>query len=281
MAVQGRSFWLASKLLPSGLRDEAAIVYAFCRAADDAADELTDTRRAHETLDALERGLAADGPAPARAMRELFARRGLGLDPARLLLSGVRRDLGSVRIEDDQELLHYAWLVAGTVGQMMAELLGARDPRARFYAVQLGIAMQITNVCRDVAEDLARGRVYLPERRLRAAGTSQRALLAGCAPRDAVAAVVRDLLVLADRLYASADRGMRFLPTRARLCVLVASRVYRAIGLRLRARGCDALRGRVVVSLPVKLGWVVAAIVAWITLALRSAAGLDGRHAGA
>jgi phytoene synthase len=147
---------------------------------------------------------------------------------------------------------------------MMCAVLGVRDRRGLQHAVDLGIAMQLTNICRDVKEDAAMGRVYLPADRLAAAGVEQAALVAGEADREAVAAVVAQLLELADHYYASADVGMRYIPWRPRLAIFVASRVYRAIGVRLRQRhACDALVGRTVVPFGAKVFWTLCALAAW------------------
>jgi len=277
MARHARSFRVASWFLAPEVRDDAAVLYAFCRAVDDAADEAPSLEVALRDLDALERGLEdrkggeGEGPAVSRMVRELVARRGLPRLAAVELVEGARSDLGTVRIADDQALLRYAYLVAGTVGLMMCALLGARDERARGRAIDLGIAMQLTNICRDVKEDAEIGRVYLPARRLARAGTTQDDVLAGVAPPEAVARVVAELLELADGYYASADVGVRDLPARSRLAVLVASRIYREIGVQLRARGCDPLQGRVVVSPLRKLGCACAATVAWARITLGTA----------
>jgi phytoene synthase len=270
MSRHARSFRLAARFLPAEARDDAALLYAFCREVDDAADECADPEEGATRLAALERGLAGEpgGAAAAAHVRALARRRQVPLSAAYDLIEGARTDLGRVRMADDAALLRYAYLVAGTVGSMMCSLLGARHERARRRAIDLGIAMQITNVCRDVAEDAARGRVYLPATRLEAAGSSAGALLDGTAPRDAVAEVVRDLLALADRYYASADVGAADLPPRARLAVLTASRVYRAIGVELRERGCDPLGGRVVVPPLRKARWTGAALASWVRVSL-------------
>ena len=127
--------------------------------------------------------------------------------------------------------------------------------------------MQLTNICRDVREDAAMGRVYLPASRLRAVGVDPDDLVRGRADREAVARVVVDLLELAERYYASADAGMRYIPARPRLAILVASRVYRAIGRRLLHRhAADALHGRTVVPAGSKLVLVVAAVLTWMVI---------------
>jgi phytoene synthase len=281
MSRHARSFRLASWFLAPAARDDAAILYTFCRAVDDAADDSPDRETALVRLAELEHGLAHGGDDVAGRVSELAARRAMPLEAAFELIEGARSDLRDVRMEDDAALLRYAYLVAGTVGSMMCSVLGARDERARARAVDLGIAMQLTNICRDVKEDAAMGRVYLPETRLRRAGTSSEELLAGRAPGRSIARVVSDLLDLADLHYASADVGVRDLPARAGLAVMVASRVYRAIGVELRRRSCDPMRGRVVVPAVGKLAWTWVALLAWIRVGVGAASEAPSPRAGA
>lgn len=262
----GKSFRFASAFLPRGVADDAAILYAFCREVDDAVDEAPSAEEARRAGARLAEELSGDA-APRLAVAaflQLAARRGIDLRYARDLLAGVRADAeGPVRIFDDDELLTYGYRVAGTVGAMMCPLLGVDDPRALPSAIDLGIAMQITNICRDVLEDLRHDRVYLPATRLRAAGLEPDDLVRGDVDRAALASVVRDLLRLADRFYDRGDAGMRFIPLRARVAILVASRVYREIGVRLLERhGGDPLHGRTVVPLAGKLVAALRAVLA-------------------
>jgi phytoene synthase len=154
--------------------------------------------------------------------------------------------------------------VAGTVGLMMCGVLGVKGEVARRHAIDLGVAMQLTNIARDVAEDARMGRVYLPRTRLEAAGTSPEALLEGRADPAAVSTVVRDLLAVAEVYYRSADAGMPHIPFRSRVAVLAASRLYRQIGRVLLARGADPLEGRTVVGWFGKAAALLAALgAAW------------------
>lgn len=146
----------------------------------------------------------------------------------------------------------------------MCPLLDVRSATAQRHAADLGMAMQITNICRDVAEDARRGRVYLPADRLRGAGIEPEQVLDGSVDRSALAGVIRSLLERADSLYESGDQGARFLPSRARLAVLIASRLYRAIGLELLRQGGDPFRRRAVVPSWSKIRWAFVALVAWL-----------------
>lgn len=273
LAKHARSFSLAAVFLPRSRRDDAAVLYAFCRAVDDAVDEASDAEAAERALAVYREGLDEHAAPPVcDALRAMAARRGMPLRAAHQLIDGMETDLGEVRVKSDRELLRYCYHAAGTVGWLMCGVLGVDASRAIPHAVDLGIAMQLTNICRDVAEDARRGRVYLPEERLEAAGTSGDALLDGTADPDAVASVVRDLLALADHYYASADAGMVFIPTRPRLAIYVAARVYRAIGVRLLHRhDANALHGRTVVPRFVKVAWVAVALCVWLGSLFRSA----------
>jgi phytoene synthase len=272
LAKHARSFRWAAAFLPRRCHDDAALLYAFCRAVDDAADESANREQAERELATLEHTFehgTADGSIAAIVRRRILHDE-VGAGAARDLLFGARSDLQEVRIENDEELLRYCYRVAGTVGVMMCRVLGVNDPAALPHAIDLGIAMQLTNICRDVLEDARNNRVYLPADRLRRAGTSQQALLEGTSRADAVSDVVRDLLLMAERFYQSSDAGLRFIPRRPRLAILVASRLYRAIGLRLLRRGADPLRGRTVVGWLGKLGWIANALATWATMRWRS-----------
>ena len=279
LAEKARSFRWASVFLPAGRRDDAAITYAVCRLVDDLADEADDPQTADVDLEAVVRELMGqDAPRPLiAAYRELLERRGGRVDPVLELIRGVRGDLDPPRFENDRTLIRYCYRVAGTVGLMMCSVLGVDDERAIAHAVDLGVAMQLTNICRDVKEDAQLGRVYLPRARLLEVGVDPEDLLRGDADRAAVSRVVSDLLELAEAYYSSADEGMRYIPWRSRLAILVASRVYRAIGRKLLRTGGDALAGRTIVAWPEKLSWVSVALYRFGLLAVRAPVHHDAR----
>jgi phytoene synthase len=258
LAYHGRSFHLAGRLLPAASRDDAAVCYAFCRLADDAVDEAPDLPSARAALDQLRgelRGERAARPLVA-AWNALVARRDIPPYATEGLLDGMESDLEAVRIADDGELIRYCYRAAGTVGLMMAAILevpAAHVRTARAHAIDLGVAMQLTNIARDVAEDAARDRLYLPADRLSAAqrrsdarpdNTGQRIELDPAAVRI----VVRDVLAMAERFYDSGLAGVRYLPARVRPAIVAAAFLYRGIGRALLRRGGDPLAGRVVLG---------------------------------
>jgi phytoene synthase len=273
LARQAKSFRWASWFLPARMRRDASIVYAFCRMLDDAVDGALSPAIARHRLDEIKDMLRPGGTPDALVAAYLEAARRLqfGLEPAWELLAGVESDLDAVRIADDAELLTYCYRVAGTVGLMMCGVLGVTEKSARTHAVDLGIAMQLTNICRDVLEDAALGRVYLPKARLVGRGLRDDAveptdlLTANEATRDAVSGVVLGLLADAERLYTLGARGFPHIPIRPRLAIVVAATLYRAIGRRLRRSGGDALAGRTVVPGWHKVLLLVDSARVWLT----------------
>lgn len=249
-----KSFSFASRLLPAAIRRDAVVLYAWCRRADDVVDEAVDHAEAAKALDRLEGELASlyRGEKQAdpllEAFRELVERRRMPGHYARELLAGMRMDLEGTRYDDTATLDLYCWRVAGVVGLMMCHVMGVSDERALAQASHLGMAMQLTNICRDVGEDWERGRLYLPDDLLARHGLSGLSDRLGRAiPPDAAQKLpiaVRALLDRADGLYRSGRAGLPALPWRCAVAIAAAAAVYADIGTSLERQGFDPLRGR-------------------------------------
>ena len=253
LAQRGHSFHWARRLLSAPHAKRATRLYGFCRRIDDLADECPSPATAHAAL-ALIRQALQTGQSDDPAMRDMLElMRGCGIDPAVPfeLIEGVESDLGEVRVADMAELLQYCYRVAGTVGLMMTAALDVTAPEALPHAIDLGIAMQLTNICRDVREDALRGRRYLPATLVGALEPAALIAPAG-AVRTAAVHAVYALLDLADRHYASGEQGLRHLPAGARAGILVAARVYREIGVLLRQRDGDCWSSRATVGVATK-----------------------------
>jgi len=273
LARQGRSFHWASWFLPAAQAHDAATLYAFCRHVDDLVDErpANEARRELRALRARLReadGRVARSPAegghdPLAGFAELARRCRIDAVVVDALLDTLAGDTGPVRLRSMDDLLRYAHGVASTVGLMMCDVLGCRDRRARAFAIDLGIAMQLTNVARDVLEDAGRGRIYLP-----LPGHLDAAALAADAPGARAAALpcVHEVLDVARRYYRSADGGLRYLPWRARCAIAVASRVYEGIGAVIRRRGDAYWQQRCRTGRLGKFGHTVRALAAVVAL---------------
>jgi 15-cis-phytoene synthase len=270
-----RSFALASRLLPGRVRDEAWVVYAWCRRADDAIDAAPPEAqqaalvRLREELAAVYDGGQQTGDPTLAAFQSVVRLRRLPRAYPEALLDGMAMDVRGQRYETIADLLRYAYRVAGTVGLMMCHVMGVQRDHALVHATHLGIAMQLTNICRDVAEDWRLGRLYLPAELLARSGIGW---LAGIRPkgelpqeaRAPLAQVVTHLLELADAHYRSGKRGLPELSWRCALAVGTAGAVYGDIGRVLEQRGCDVTAGRAHVSTPRKL-WLTARTALWMT----------------
>ena len=266
IARHSRSFDLASRLFPRARRDEVAALYAWCRVCDDAVDLAPPAgrRSAFDTLHARLHAVYANAPQDDPVFdcfQQVVQRRCIPIEYPFELLGGMAMDVEHAGYDTLDELLVYCWRVAGTVGLMMCHVMGVSDERAAPHAAHLGIGMQLTNICRDVAEDWERGRVYVPAELLDAElgrWLRKHALAPDRPPlsepaRLGLATAVRQLLARAERYYASADAGMAYLEPRSALAVRTARLVYSEIGRRIEARGCDVLRGRAVVPTRRKL----------------------------
>jgi 15-cis-phytoene synthase len=274
LAQRGHSFHWARRLLSARHAERATRLYGFCRRIDDVADEATDAAAAHAELAVVRQALQSGECADARAAHSaetadmLQLMRVCGIDPVvpLELMRGVEGDLGEVRVADMDELLRYCYRVAGTVGLMMTAALDVTVPEALPHAIDLGIAMQLTNICRDVREDACLGRRYLPATLV---GPLEPVALIDPTPsvRATVTHALRMLLDTADLHYASGEQGLRYLPAGASTGILIAARVYRGIGTVLREREFDCWSSRAKVSTAGKLAITLRALAATATQA--------------
>lgn len=264
-----KSFSLASRALPPGARNHAIALYAWCRRADDAVDTVGEEEQPaalaalRAELDRVYAGADLSDPILSDFQHTVSTRKIPRSYPEDLLI-GMSMDVAGYRYETLRDLYDYGYYVAGCVGTMMCHVMGIKDDRALRNAAHLGIAMQITNICRDVEEDWHRGRLYVPDEVLAvegAAGLGQ--ALGGPFPEDARGPMARSidrLLTVADRFYRSGDAGMWALPWRASVSIRTARSVYSAIGGRVRRQGCDPLRGRAFVPFSAKIGLMAGSV---------------------
>ncbi len=250
LAAHSKTFHAASLMLPPGVRAPATVLYGFCRLADDTVDVEGGRRLAinqlRRRLDRVFEGrpqaVAAD-----RALAAVVARYAIPRALLDLLLEGLSWDAEGRDYETLDDLQDYGARVAGTVGAMMSLLMGVRDPHALARACDLGVAMQLSNIARDVGEDARMGRLYLPRQWLRDAGIDPAAWLSTPAFDPAVASVVQRLLDTADALYGRAAAGVASLPLACRPGINAARLLYAEIGREVARAGGDSVSRRAVV----------------------------------
>ncbi|MBK1696357.1 MULTISPECIES: phytoene/squalene synthase family protein [Alphaproteobacteria] len=258
-----RSFHAASLVLPRRVREPARGLYAFCREADDAVDTRPDRTRAlaelRQRLQWIYDGRPGNNAAD-RAFADVVAAYAIPQTLPEALLEGFAWDAEERRYRTIQDLRAYGARVAGAVGAMVAMLMGARQAEVVSRATDLGVAMQLTNIARDVGEDARQGRVYLPIDWLEAEGIDADAWLADPRFGPGVARTVERLLAHAEELYQRAEAGIPALPASCRPGITAASRLYRAIGHQVARQGHDSLSRRAVVPAMRKVGLMVDAL---------------------
>lgn len=246
-----RTFFAASLVLPRAVSDSAIALYAFCRLADDAVDLHGGRLDAVDRLkDRLSRAYLGQPLASAadRAFAEVVARFAIPRVLPEALLEGLTWDAEGRRYESLDDLLDYAVRVAGTVGAMMSLLMGRRDPAVVARACDLGIAMQLTNIARDVGEDARAGRLYLPMGWMREAGIEPEVWLADPQYEAGIGEVVGRLLAAADTFYCRAIPGIGALPRSCRPGIHAARLIYAEIGREVERQCLNSIARRAVVS---------------------------------
>ncbi|MGY6547607.1 MAG: 15-cis-phytoene synthase [Roseinatronobacter sp.] len=256
------SFHAASKLLPGSVRDPALVLYAFCRLADDAVDEGSNPTRAvlhlQDRLDRAYAGRPHEAPID-RAFTRMIETHDMPRALPDALLEGLAWDAEGRRFATLSSVLDYSARVAAVVGAMMCVLMGVRDRHRLARACDLGLAMQLTNIARDIGEDARRGRIYLPLDWLYEAGLDPSDITGRPVACAEISAMTARLLREADRLYDRALPGISALPVSCRPGIYAARTIYAGIGDVIRAQGCDSITRRAVTSRGRKLGWLTLA----------------------
>jgi phytoene synthase len=264
------SFAAAARLFDETTRQSTMMLYAWCRHCDDVIDgqvlghdqrngSRQDGASCLNELEASTRRACAGNPPDEPAfvcLSEVVQRHEIDVELALAHLAGFRMDVEGARYETLGDTLLYCYRVAGVVGLMMARIMGARDRATLDRACDLGMAFQLTNIARDIVEDAAIGRVYLPAEWLRAKGIPPDEL-EHPAHREALAELAAELVETAEPYYRSARQGIAALPFRSAWSVATARDVYRAIGRQVKAKGSHAWDARVSTTKAQKLWYAV------------------------
>ena len=249
MQMHGKSFYWASLFLGRQHTSNAAILYQFCRFLDDVADGNRPDRA--ELLIAVSKSIKLKQDHPEFCVKNFLAmseKNDIPSKPAVELIAGMLSDQEIVELTTERELLRYCHAVAGTVGVMMCNILGCKTQTASQFAVDLGIAMQLTNIARDVLEDANMGRRYLPSEWLSDSIKLNDILNVTPSCKDPVSLAIRRLLTLSQNYYRSALAGTKLLPIRSRFAIIVALRIYEAIGTKLAKNNFNWWMGRTIIS---------------------------------
>ena len=255
---EARNFYYASIFLPPKRRRAIYVAYAFCRYCDDAVDSESSTEEKLLRLSELRRMLEqchqgqADDPV-FLGLSQVVKDYAIPRENFEEILAGMEADLVKTRYQDFGELRQYCYQVASAVGLVCIQISGFKDARARAHAIDLGLAMQLTNISRDVKEDLDLGRIYLPQDELARFGYSEEDLLSGRV-NDAFRALMRFQAERARAYFRSGFQLLPYLSPRSRACAAVIGRIYSKLLDRIEAANYDVLNHRVSLSTAEKLG---------------------------
>ena len=230
---EGKSFYWASFFLPKKNRIAASRLYSICRYLDDVADnsKLDTSSQIKNIFNQIKENESSE-------INIFFKKNNINLGILKDLIDGLISDQQNVRVTDEKELIDYSYKVAGTVGLMMLPIINTKDAEARKHAIDLGIAMQLTNIARDVYEDAKMNRLYLPKEWLGQVTVSD--LINNKLDdqkKRLIELSIKNLIELSDKFYANGFSGMKFIPFRTRLAIFFAAKIYKGIGEKIKSGG--------------------------------------------
>ena len=230
---EGKSFYWASFFLPKKNRIAASRLYSICRYLDDVADnsKLDTSSQIKNIFNQIKENESSE-------INIFFKKNNINLGILKDLIDGLISDQQNVRVTDEKELIDYSYKVAGTVGLMMLPIINTKDAEARKHAIDLGIAMQLTNIARDVYEDAKMNRLYLPKEWLGQVSIND--LIDNKLDdqkKKLIELSIKNLIELSDKFYANGFSGMKFIPLRTRLAIFFAAQIYKGIGEKITSGG--------------------------------------------
>ena len=239
----GKSFYWASFFLPKKNKKIASELYSICRFFDDLADENDEdqTKRLSEEFQQICKDLK-------HPIHIFFRSHNISIKILGDLVDGLIKDQTNVRIKSEKELIEYAYQVAGTVGLMMSPLIMVDDKKANKHAVDLGIAMQLTNIARDIYEDALMDRIYLPQDWIRNTQITELTKISSNKNPILIKTAMSKLIELSETYYKNGFAGMRYIPIKTRLAIFFAAKIYRAIGQKIKKNNYEYSSKRVYVS---------------------------------
>ncbi|MBT7523831.1 MAG: squalene/phytoene synthase family protein [Gammaproteobacteria bacterium] len=213
-----KSFYWASKFLPKKILKKVINIYAFCRLQDDLVDE----------------GIKIEDSSELEELENIIKSYGVSKNIISNLMEGINSDKNFKRFKDNSELLRYCYKVAGVVGLMMIKALDIKQSEAKYFAIDLGMAMQLTNISRDIMQDYKKNRIYIPEN----TGINKDIISNMTSENEKkIKKVVNQIILKSEIYYKSSLNGLRYIPIRSRLAILVSLRIYQGIGIKITKTG--------------------------------------------
>lgn len=251
MAAHGKSFYFASMIFSKERLTKITKLYKLCRFIDDCADEL-EKDESQLAITSLINDL--EHPQNTTQFNQLVSEVenwGVKRSYLKELIIGAQFDAHQGEIKTTRDLLLYCYRVAGVVGLMMCPLIGVKNKKAYPHAIDLGLGMQLTNICRDILEDAQMNRTYIPDSELE--NISIEVLQKQGDTPEEIKKLTAQLLEKADQYYVSAYQGLSYIPLRPRLVIMLAGEIYRHIGVKIRKNNFNVLQGRTYLTINEKV----------------------------
>ncbi len=243
---EGKSFYWASFFLPRNLRNNVATLYSICRNFDNIADN--DDKDRSKKLQILINEIKANKN---NKINKFFTENKIEISILEDLVQGLILDQSLIRIQNEKELVTYSYKVAGTVGLMMSKVIGITNNQSNSSAIDLGIAMQMTNIARDIFEDANMNRIYIPLDWIKNIDINllKNENKISYEQEVIISNAIFRLLELSEKFYLNGFAGMKYIPLRPRLSIFIAAKIYRGIGLKIRRRGKKYNRQRIYLNI--------------------------------
>ena len=246
----GKSFYWASFFLPDKSKDTASELYSICRYFDDLADEAPTDQSEKLKSEFVQICNNVEHP-----INKFFKSNNIPIQILGDLIQGLIQDQKLVRLQTEKDLIKYSYQVAGTVGLMMQPLILVKNKNANKHAIDLGIAMQLTNIARDIYEDAIMNRVYLPREWLREISIEHLKNDSINKIQPKMKDILKKLIDLSEVYYQNGFSGMKYIPIKTRLAIFFAAKIYRAIGMKIKSNNYQYSNKRVYLNKLDKL-WV-------------------------
>ena len=259
----GKSFYWASFFLPSNLRNNVATLYSICRYFDNVADndDIDRSNQLKQLVNEIKKNKS-------HKINKFFTEHKIDISIFDDLVSGLILDQSIIRIKNEKELIQYSYKVAGTVGLMMSKVLGIKNPKSNSSAIDLGIAMQMTNIARDIYEDAKMNRIYIPQdwiKNIDIAFLNNEKKTSN--EHDLIISnAIHQLLELSEKFYLNGFSGLKFIPLKTRLSIFVAAKVYRGIGIKIKKKKNKYNKQRVYLNIFEKMIITVKSLLIFIFL---------------
>ena len=262
---EGKSFYWASFFLPKKSKNNAGILYSICRYFDNIAD------KNNKDMSLFLKESIKEIKSNNKNEVNIFLKKNeINVLIFADLIRGLISDQKDVKIKNQTDLIKYSYFVAGTVGLMMSKIIGVKNIKASSCAIDLGIAMQLTNIARDVYEDAKLKRIYLPSEWIPNINlyelNGQKTI--SLEQETTISNAINGLIDLSEKFYFNGFSGLKYIPLKTRLGIFIAANIYKGIGIKIKKNGKKYLKKRIYLNYYEKLIITLKSIIVFIFLPL-------------